>query len=73
MAKIKILFDKSGDKFKVGDMCTPDNPTGCVGSFKNLLGKVADFNESDVELTDNYFQQEELPPKMETINESDEN
>ena len=73
MAKVKVLFDKSGDKFKVSDFCDANNPTGCVGSFKNLLGKMADFNESDVELTDNYFQQEALPPKMETINETDEN
>jgi hypothetical protein len=72
MARVKVLFDKSGDKFKVGDVCDPNNPTGCVGSFKNLLGKVADFNEADVELTDRYFQQEELPPKLETVGEPDE-
>jgi hypothetical protein len=71
MAKVKMLFDKSGDSFKVSDFCDPDNPTGCVGSFQNLIGKVATVKESDVELTDRYFQQEELPPKMETIGDGE--
>ena len=72
MARIKMLFDKSGDSFKVSDFCDPENPSGCVGSFQNLMGKVANFKESDVELTNRYFQQEELPPKMETIDENED-
>lgn len=72
MARIKALFDKSGDSFKVANACTPDNPTGCVGSFKNLLGNMAQFNDGDVQYTEEYFRHNELPPQLETVSEDED-
>jgi len=72
MARLKMRIDKNGDTFKVANLCNPDSPTDCVGSFKNLLGSVAEFDDGEVQYTNEYFQHQELPAQLETIDENGE-
>jgi len=67
MAKLKMKISPDGDSFEVANMCNPNNPTQCVGEFKNLLGEVAEFSESEVEHTNEYFVAEEMPPQLEEV------
>lgn len=67
MAKIKIKFAADGDSFEVKNMCANSSPGECVGEFKKLAGNLAEFSADDVTYTDEYYQQEELPPQIEEI------
>ena len=67
MAKVKIKFAKDGDSFQVANMCANTGGGNCVGEFQNLLGNVAQFSSDDVEYTDEYYKQGELPPQIEEI------
>ena len=67
MAKVKIKFAADGDSFQVANMCADSGGGNCVGEFKGLLGNVAQFSSGDVEYTDEYYEQEEMPPQIEEI------
>jgi hypothetical protein len=67
MAKVKIKFAADGDSFEVKNMCANSGAGECVGEFKKLVGGLADFSTDDVQYTDEYYKQEELPPQIEEI------
>lgn len=67
MAKVKIKFAADGDSFEVKNMCAVSGSSNCVGEFKKLVGGLADFDSGDVEYTDEYYKEEELPPQIEEI------
>ena len=70
MARIKMKFGADGT-FKVSNVCSDDSKD-CVGEFKQFVKGACEFDDSQVQHTDEYYAHDELPPQQETVSQTEE-
>ena len=64
--RIKIRFDKSGDKYKVENACSEDAKS-CQNSFADVLSKVGAVDQNTFQHTEEYYREDTLPPAIEEV------
>jgi uncharacterized protein (UPF0333 family) len=68
MARIKMKFAADGNSFKVANVCSTDSKD-CVGEFKKFVKGACEFDENEVQHTEEYYAHDELPPQVEHVGE----